>query len=69
MNNVITKVLELSFKQAGSTLASVDWKTDLILDSAAAGQLVAIRDGDYDGWFKEKGIPSLKREEKNITHK
>lgn len=32
---------------------------DLVLDSTAAGQLVAVCDGDYDGGFEEKGIPSL----------
>lgn len=36
-----------------------DILADLILDSAAAGQLVAVTDGDYDGGLKEKGIPSL----------
>lgn len=41
-------------------------KTDLVLDSAAAGQLVAIGNGDYNGWFKEKGIPSLKKREKYV---
>lgn len=44
----------------------MDWKTDLFLDSTAAGQLVPISDGDYDGWFEEKGVPSLNREEKNV---
>ena len=37
---------------------------DLILDSAAAGQLVAVTDGDYDGGLEEKGIPSLQRQRK-----
>lgn len=36
-----------------------DISTDLILDSATASQFVAVTDGDYDGGFKEKGIPSL----------
>lgn len=35
--------------------------TDLILNSTAARQLVAIADSDYDGWLEEEGIPPLQR--------
>lgn len=45
----------------------LDILADLILDSAAAGQLVAVTDGDYDGRLKEKRIPSLQRWKKK-TH-
>lgn len=43
---------------------SMEIMADLVLDSAATRQLVAVSDGDYDGRFKEKGIPALWREEK-----
>lgn len=36
-------------------------QADLILDTAAAGQLVAVCNCDDDGRFKEKRIPSLKK--------
>lgn len=52
-------------KQEALLTSREPWKTDLVLDPAAAGQLVAISDGDYDGWFQEKGIPSLRREKMN----
>lgn len=64
---MIRQAPELSSNQAGSTpdwpgpLASVEMLADLVLNSAAAGQLVAVTDGDYDGGFEEKGIPSLGR--------
>lgn len=35
--------------------------TDLILNSTAARQLVAVADGDYNGGLKEEGIPPLQR--------
>lgn len=37
------------------------WKleTDLVLDAAAAGQFVAVADGNYDGRLEEKRISSL----------
>lgn len=69
--NIVSQAAESN--QAGSTpdwpglLASVEILADLVLDSAAAGQLVAVTDGDYDGGFEEKGIPSLRREKKK-TH-
>lgn len=34
-------------------------ETDLVLDSAAAGQFVAVADGNYDGRLEEKRISSL----------
>lgn len=45
-------------------------QADLILDTAAAGQLVAVCNCDDDGRFKEKRIPSLKKrkEKKKIGH-
>ncbi len=61
--NIVRQAAESN--QAGSTpdwpgpVASVEILADLVLDSAAAGQLVAVTDGDYDGRFEEKGIPSL----------
>ena len=36
---------------------------DLVLDAAAARQLVAVGDGDDDRWLEEKWIPSLKQKE------
>lgn len=47
----------------------LDSSTDLILDSAAAGQLVAVTDGDYDGGLQEKGIPSLQKTYSQIIKK
>lgn len=34
-------------------------ETDLILDSAAAGQFVAVADGNYDGGLEEKRVSPL----------
>lgn len=68
MKCVIKQIPELSPNQAGSipdwpgSLGSVEMLADLVLDSATAGQLVAVGDGNYDGWFEEKGIPSLGEE-------
>lgn len=41
--------------------------TDLILDSAAAGQFVAVTDGNYDGRLKEKRISPLQNKT-NVTN-
>lgn len=49
--------------------ATYDWRvgvsekpqTDLVLDSAAAGQFVAVTDGNYDGGLEEKRVSSLKK--------
>lgn len=41
--------------------------TDLILDSAAAGQFVAVTDGNYDGRLEEKRISSLQNKT-NVTN-
>lgn len=35
--------------------------TDLILNSTAARQLVAVADSDYNGRLEEEGIPPLQR--------
>lgn len=45
----------------GKTKNKGDVWTDLILNSAAARQLVAIADGDYNGGLEEEGIPPLRR--------
>lgn len=50
-----TRILQACTEE--NTVADIS--TDLILDSAAASQLVAVTDGDYNGGLKEKGIPSL----------
>ena len=36
---------------------------DLVLDAAAACQLVAVGDSDDDRWLEEEWIPSLKQKE------
>lgn len=42
---------------------------DLVLDSAAARQLVAVGDCDDDGGLEEKRIPSLQREREREANK
>ena len=67
---MIRQTPELSSSQPGSNPdwlgpnVSVEMVADLVLDSTAAGQLVAVGDGDYDGRFEEKGVPSLHREKR-----
>lgn len=59
-------LLLIMSNQAGSWL---EGSTDLILDAAAAGQLVAVTDGDDDGGLEEKRIPSLWEGGRNFQHK
>lgn len=52
--------------QPHKKLSWLDILADLVLDPAAAGQLVAVADGDDDGRLEEKGIPPLQREEQKV---
>lgn len=54
--------------QPRKKLSWLDILADLVLDPAAAGQLVAIADGDDDGRLEEKGIPPLQREKQKNIH-
>lgn len=62
----LKKIFLLLINQAGSWLED---STNLILDAAAAGQLVAVTDGDYDGGLEEKRIPPLQEGGRNFQHK